>query len=93
VERKCVMGFGGQRPLLIACRHASSLVADATNREAERAAGVLVWIDVHCVEMQVASAGRTGRRRQPEEAVRANIGELAAGVATPATSREEGCVF
>jgi len=76
MERKCVMGFGGQRPLLIACRYAS-LVADATNREAVSAIAIIIGVDSTRVEAQGVTVDGTLWRGHPAVAVRANVVELA----------------
>jgi len=88
-----VMGFGGQRPLFIACRHASSLVADATNREAARAVVTEIEVDSSRIEAQGVPADGTLWRRHPAVVVRTHLVELATGAETQATSGEEGCTF
>ena len=67
----------------------SSLVNDASNREAVGAAAVITGIEVVIGEVQAVSASTAVGCGHPVVAVRANVAELTCIVDTQAAGREE----
>jgi len=88
VERKCVMGFGGQRPLLITCRYVS-LVADTANWEAVGVRIVAVEMNSSRIEVQTMPSCRIVRWRYPAVTACTDLAKFAIGVESQAAGGEE----